>query len=114
MKILGLIMMMVLVIGVNRSYGIETCCPPVITCPEVNVKCECPIITECPQLNAVCECDCGKEILPGLHEVVIKGKKRCGMVTIIGAGVAVDQGDGKPDYFLFNMIRRFEKVESCE
>ena len=114
MKISVLVLAMVMMLSVVTAQAIETCCPPVVTCPKVEVECKCPDTKDCPTLEAVCQCDCGKVELPGLYEVAIKGRKRCGTVTVVGAGVIVDQESGKPDYFLFNMIRRFEAVESCE
>ena len=105
---------MVVLLVVGTVGATETCCPPVVTCPKVEVECKCPDTKDCPTLEAVCQCDCGKVELPGLYEVAIKGRKRCGTVTVVGAGVIVDQESGKPDYFLFNMIRRFEAVDSCE
>ena len=112
------------------AMAIETCCPPVVTCPEVkvectfpnppvincpevNVKCECPITTECPAINAICEV--GAIGLPGLWRLSIGGRTSCGTIEVVGSGfLLTDAREGKADYFLINVLKKARQVESCE
>ena len=116
MKIVVMVMAMV-IMSVTMVQAIETCYPPVVTCPKVEVECRYPDIKECPTLEAVCQCSCevGMIELPGLWRLGINGRTSCGVIEVMGSGfILTDARDGKGTFFLINYLKKAKQVESCE
>jgi len=98
-KILVVVVLLASMVGTAGAAEVNCC-----TCPEVRVTCE-------------CACDQGIT-LPGFYRGVIYSPEgvpifRCGVVTVIGSGFILDQGEGRKDFFVINKLKKFVYVEEC-
>jgi len=94
MKTIVLVLAMVMaMVGTAIAEGYQ--CPP-------------PPCPECQPVQVTCECNCEKAELPGLWEMVIKGKRRCGTITVIGSSFMFDG-----EFFVINKLKFAKAVESC-
>jgi len=100
--VLMMIALFMAMVTMAQAQTTTNCVPPCPPCPAVAVETTCQ-----------CDCKCTETVLPGLWRVPIAGIMRCGEITVVGSGFILDQGDGAPEFFLINRLKRARQVEVC-